>query len=209
MDIEKLKTDSSLWPDGAEFYVIAKITKNYGWFCKCDSGNNFLMSNDNDFWKYDPWSKDIYLEHNYLIINCPKRTRSGGGIIMKTVLVTFGLIVLFTICTAGGCVPDYSEGERVGVITKFSKKGLLFKSWEGSLNQGGTMQVSNEKGGSSVVPSVVDFNVQDPKIIESIKLAANEGKRVKITYIQWYIKPVSIDNERVITKVEFLDQYEQ
>lgn len=125
---------------------------------------------------------------------------------MKTQLVLWGLIALFAVLTAGGCVPNYSEGERVGVITKFSKKGLLSKTWEGSVNQGGTVQVSDGKGNSSVVPSVVDFNVQDPEIIEAIKTAANEGKRVKISYTQWYVKPVSIDNDRVVTKIEFLDQ---
>ena len=31
------------------------------------------------------------------------------------------------------CTSNYSDGERVGIITKFSNRGLLFKSFEGEL----------------------------------------------------------------------------
>ena len=32
------------------------------------------------------------------------------------------------------CTENYANGERVGMLTKFSEKGLMYKSWEGSLN---------------------------------------------------------------------------
>jgi len=42
------------------------------------------------------------------------------------------LALLLTACGRG-----YSEGERSGVIFKFSSKGLIWKSWEGEMNLGG------------------------------------------------------------------------
>jgi hypothetical protein len=32
------------------------------------------------------------------------------------------------------CSENYSNGERIGLITQFSHKGLFWKSWEGQLN---------------------------------------------------------------------------
>ena len=32
------------------------------------------------------------------------------------------------------CSENYSNGERIGLVTQFSKRGMLWKSWEGHLN---------------------------------------------------------------------------
>ena len=46
-------------------------------------------------------------------------------------------LLLFTSCALGlvmnGCAQNYSNGERIGVITNLDKKGLMFKSWEGEM----------------------------------------------------------------------------
>ena len=49
-------------------------------------------------------------------------------LITKVVMV-IALSVLFS-----SCLEHYSDGERIGYITKFSRKGVMFKSWEGHLN---------------------------------------------------------------------------
>lgn len=113
-------------------------------------------------------------------------------------LVVFG-IFLVIYGKVFGLVSSYSEGERVGVITKFSKKGLIFKSWEGELLQGGMKQ------GRDSVANVVGFNASDEAVIQSIKLASESGKPVKLIYSQWLIQPIYIDHSRVITGVEILD----
>lgn len=69
---------------------------------------------------------------------------------------------------------NYSEGSRAGVITKFSKKGYVFKTWEGELSMGGV-----EQGG---VARVWKFSVQDPVVAEKIEAAMTTGEHVKVTY---------------------------
>ncbi len=66
----------------------------------------------------------------------------------------------------------YSEGYRAGQLIKISKRGILFKTWEGRLSQG----VSEEQQ--------FNFSVQksDEEIIE--KLKELQGKQVKLTYIE-------------------------
>lgn len=117
---------------------------------------------------------------------------------LSALAVTTALLVL----TA--CAPNYSNGERVGVVTKLSNKGLLWKSWEGSLNQGGTKNVPT-KYGDNVVPNAEPFSVTDENVVEALKHAADTGRRVKVTYHEWLVSPVSIENSKVITAVTFLD----
>lgn len=66
----------------------------------------------------------------------------------------------------------FSEGFRAGELVKISKRGLVFKTWEGRLSQG----VSEEQQ--------FNFSVQkgDKEVIE--KLKELQGKRVKLTYIE-------------------------
>lgn len=66
----------------------------------------------------------------------------------------------------------YSEGYRAGELVKISKRGLLFKTWEGRLSQG----VSDEQQ--------FDFSVlnKDKEVIE--KLKDFQGSNVKLTYIE-------------------------
>lgn len=66
----------------------------------------------------------------------------------------------------------FSEGYRAGELIKISKKGLVFKTWEGRLSQG----VSEEQQ--------FNFSVQkkDKEVLE--KLKEFQGKRVKLTYIE-------------------------
>ena len=66
----------------------------------------------------------------------------------------------------------FSEGYRAGELVKISKRGVLFKTWEGRLSQG----VSEEQQ--------FDFSVQksDKEIVELLK--EFQGKHVKLTYIE-------------------------
>ena len=66
----------------------------------------------------------------------------------------------------------FSEGYRAGELIKISKRGLVFKTWEGRLSQG----VSEEQQ--------FNFSVQksDKEVLE--KLKEFQGKKVKLTYIE-------------------------
>ncbi len=68
----------------------------------------------------------------------------------------------------------YSEGVRSGELIKFSKKGYVFKTWEGEISQG----ISGAQ--------IFKFSVMDSedKVIEQMKNL--QGEYVKVTYIERY-----------------------
>jgi len=47
----------------------------------------------------------------------------------KLLFILTATLLFFTSCSE-----NYSNGERIGMITQFSKSGLIWKSWEGHLN---------------------------------------------------------------------------
>lgn len=68
---------------------------------------------------------------------------------------------------------SYSEGERAGVVQKFSKKGWVCKTWEGELN----MVVL--PGG---LPEKFLFTVWDEAA--AVNINRNVGKRVTLHYVE-------------------------
>ncbi len=74
---------------------------------------------------------------------------------------------------------NYSSGSRAGTIVKFSKKGYVFKTYEGELKVGGMPQ----DGGGDISP-LWQFTVDrgDRDIQQDLEKAMQEGYRVKIHY---------------------------
>ena len=100
---------------------------------------------------------------------------------MKKVL--FIIVVSFLAFTS--CIENYSNGERIGVITKFSKSGVIWDSWDGLLN---ITQTGMNSSGEPFTFSV-DNDVNDENIIKQLQDAANYGWKVKIGYHQvWGFK---------------------
>ncbi len=76
------------------------------------------------------------------------------------------------------CGITYSEGTRSGILTKVSKKGFVFKTYEGDLNIGGFSQ-----GDGTIMPnSQFKFSVID--VIIYNKLQEKEGKKIVLHYKQ-------------------------
>lgn len=92
-----------------------------------------------------------------------KRFISYSIVSILIVLLIYVLFIYFV---------TFSEGYRAGELIKISKRGLVFKTWEGRLSQG----VSEEQQ--------FNFSVQkkDKEVLE--KLKEFQGKRVKLTYIE-------------------------
>lgn len=98
---------------------------------------------------------------------------------MKKLLTIAIVALLFSSCTN-----DYSQGERVGVITKFSNKGLVWKSWEGDL------KIAPNIGNGGMVGNyeTFAFSIDNDGIIfcdtptDTIKVYAEEGIPVVVTY---------------------------
>lgn len=117
----------------------------------------------------------------------------------KTFLILVGLTLLLTSCSE-----NYSNGERIGVITQFSETGLIYKSWEGHLNV-------TQTGMNSSVP--FDFSIDndrpDEQVIKTLDSAAQHGWKVKLIYHQttgknWFGNRGETDH--FINKVEVLEK---
>ena len=83
---------------------------------------------------------------------------SLGGRVVRLALVLAALLVMVAACGHFHLVVGYSEGERAGVLQKFSRKGWLCKTYEGEL----ALYVV---GG--VAPQIWYFSVRDERIAGS------------------------------------------
>lgn len=76
------------------------------------------------------------------------------------------------------CGLTYSEGTRSGVLTKVSKKGYVFKTYEGELIIGGLNQ-----GDGAIMPATVfKFSITDKKVYDMLE--ADQGRKVILHYKQ-------------------------
>lgn len=115
-------------------------------------------------------------------------------------IVMFSAVTMVTVFSGGcmGCDKGYSDGDRTGVITKFSNKGIMWKSWEGQLNLGGMVKNSDDQ----MVPNVWEFTVTDEAIVPQVQAAQAAGHPVTLHYTQWLLNPVWIDSQYEITSVK-------
>lgn len=120
---------------------------------------------------------------------------------MKT--IKFFLVAL-VILTLTSCSENYSNGERIGLVTQFSKSGIIWKSHEGHLNM-------TQTGMNSSTP--FDFSIdndnEDTSVVATLDSAANFGWKVKITYHQtsgknWFKNRGETDH--FVTNVQVLDK---
>jgi hypothetical protein len=88
----------------------------------------------------------------------------------------------------------YSEGIRTGTVQKFSKKGMLIKSWEGELVMEGN-KFNMQSGGN-----VWKFSVKDPTVATNIETATMNGKPVSLKYCQVYMTFNMTDTDYQITE---------
>ncbi len=110
-------------------------------------------------------------------------------------LIVFGILFVLTGWS-------YSDGERAGTISKFSRRGFVFKTYEGVLNVGG---FSGETG--SLTPQFFDFSVKDDAVAQQITDAVKTGQRVTLHYEEKILKlPWNGETKYYITSVEVVDQ---
>jgi hypothetical protein len=83
------------------------------------------------------------------------------------------IIFLFLII-ASAIFSDFSEGFRIGVVDKFSKKGIVCKSWEGQLVMDGQGNYGKSR--------LFKFSVTDENIAKKINETA--GMKVRLEYSQ-------------------------
>ena len=102
------------------------------------------------------------------------------------------------------CSENYSNGERIGVITQFSETGLIWKSWEGHLNV-------TQTGMNSSVPFDFSIDNDNPnqEVINTLDSAAKHGWKVKLVYHETAGKNLFSnrgETDHFVTKVEVLEK---
>lgn len=105
-----------------------------------------------------------------------RRGRFGRFVVILLVLV----LVIGALWTWFSLSWAYSEGERAGILQKFSKKGWICKTYEGEL----ALYVV---GG--VAPQLWYFSARDDKVAE--QLAGAVGSQVRIHYTEHRGVPTS------------------
>lgn len=95
-------------------------------------------------------------------------------------IVVAGVITLSVLLGIFGSTVDigrgYSEGSRVGIVTKLSNKGIFCKTIEGSMRVGTT---------ATALPESWNFSLsENSPLVPAIKKAMEEGRTVEIEYTQ-------------------------
>lgn len=112
---------------------------------------------------------------------------------MKKILyrILLGIVLIFVIYFVVIYFFAYSEGVRSGQLVKFSKKGVIIKTWEGEISQGVSeaqlFKFSVEKGEKQVIEDLQTY----------------QGAFVKLSYFERYKTFFWLgDTKYFITKVE-------
>jgi hypothetical protein len=94
------------------------------------------------------------------------------------------LSILFLLLFGAGYIywfyyNSFSDGTRDGVLYKFSRKGNIFKTYEGEMVQPGLRSVQ----GGTINTNNFFFSVSDVKLADTLDKCI--GKSVKVHYIQY------------------------
>ncbi len=107
------------------------------------------------------------------------RHTAGGTLVLSLLL---GSMLL------QGCKENYSNGEKVGNLIEFTRKGVVYDSWEGRLNM---TQTGMNTSGEPFSFSFDNDRTDQDSLIELMKQAQVEGWKLKVRYHEvWGFKNV-------------------
>jgi hypothetical protein len=100
---------------------------------------------------------------------------AGRRFRVRTVLILLVAVplLLFAMYTWSALNWDYSNGNRSGLLQKFSKKGWLCKTYEGELWQ---------SAGANLAPIIWNFSVRDASVAAALDTLV--GKEVRLHYTE-------------------------
>lgn len=95
----------------------------------------------------------------------------------------------------------YAEGVRAGTVIKLSKKGVVFKTWEGQLDlkSFGAVKSSNQ------LSEVFEFSVEKrhDSLYSALEEVSLSGERINLYYVERYaILPWRGSTKYFVTKVD-------
>ncbi len=107
---------------------------------------------------------------------------SIGRKIKRFFLMLLGILLIGGLIFVWVAGWTFSEGTRAGELIKVSRKGVVFKTYEGQLNLGG-FQSDN----AGIVGNIWEFSTTKNNVYD--RLQELEGKKIKLHYRQRY-KPM-------------------
>jgi hypothetical protein len=115
----------------------------------------------------------------------PSKLRSGmkrarSWILRMVLLLALAAVLVMAAWTWIALSFTYSHGERAGYVQKLSRKGWVFKTWEGEL------AMANLPG---AMPEVFHFSSREDTV--AARLLASLGRRVRIKYDEHVGIPVN------------------
>jgi hypothetical protein len=136
-----------------------------------------------------------HMENDSFGSKVKRTTKKVFRILLITVII--GGMIVFSFMYWG----IYDEGVRAGNVLRISKKGMLFKTYEGQLN----LQTFGGLKNTSPLMESFDFSVEgsDTEVIKELEAVALTGERVNLHYVKRYTTfPWRGDTKYFITKVE-------
>ena len=124
--------------------------------------------------------------------------------VIKIIMFSVFILAVAFLCLAYWGV--YDEGVRAGTVLRISKKGMIFKTYEGQLN---VQTFGAIKGAASPIMEAFDFSVsaKDEQVIKDLQTVALSGERVNLHYEAKYVVfPWRGDTKYFITKVDRLGE---
>lgn len=123
----------------------------------------------------------------------------------KIVFIALAAVLLIGIAVASFFYfGNYSSGIRSGVVVKLSKKGFLFKTYEGQMNIGTFGAFKND---NNQLSTVFDFSVPPDReaVVKELEAVSLTGERINLHYEEKFFKYFWLgDTKYLITKVERL-----
>lgn len=123
--------------------------------------------------------------------------------VVKFTLAAVVLLAIAFLCLAYWGI--YDEGVRAGTVLRISKKGMIFKTYEGQLN----VQTFGSFKGQNPITEAFDFSVStdEEEVISNLQEVSLSGERVNLHYVARYAAfPWRGDTKYFITRVERVHQ---
>jgi hypothetical protein len=129
-----------------------------------------------------------------------------GSNLKRTAKKTLKIIIIVILLGAAAVFSFYywgvyDEGVRAGTIIRVSKKGILFKTYEGQLN----LETFGSLKGASPIKESFEFSVEPSRddLVKELEAVALSGERVNIHYIKRYVTfPWRGDTKYFVRKIE-------
>jgi prepilin-type N-terminal cleavage/methylation domain-containing protein len=127
------------------------------------------------------------------------KNKSFTLIELLAVLAIVAMLSALALGAVGGCTQ--SNGSRVGIVTKFSNKGVAWKTWEGEMNLGG---IRNNAAGDGSMANIWQFSVMDQEVVKAVD--ENIGKKMRLDYIQnFFVRPWNGSTTYFVQKAQVVE----